>query len=317
MSSFLKKTTILTSKIRIRPEAKKEFADWQAKLHMLVATFPGFVSLEILSPAAATDLEWMIMQRFDSAKSASAWCASDERKAIYEELNTCLTEESKRALHDEETEDSHLKENVTEIFITQVNPSQDKTYREWMSKIHRLEATFPGFKGMYVQAPTSGKGQNWITLLQFDTPENLDRWLNSAERQEILQEAQSLVASLDSHRVISPYAGWFASLTKEGKAPALWKQTMIILLVLFPIVMIELKYLSPLIKQLNSSAATFIGNAISVSLISWPMMPIAIWFLGWWLSPKKENSQRFTFLGTILVLLLYLVEIALFWDLLK
>lgn len=315
MSSAPRKTTILTTKIQIRPEAKKQFANWQAKLHDLIVTFPGFASLEILSPAVATDLDWVLMQRFDDAESASAWRQSEKRKAIYEELKAYLTEDSKYRLQDTEAEDAHLKGNVTEVFITQVNPSQDKAYREWMAKVHQIEAAFPGFKGMYVQAPNPGQGQNWITLLQFDTPENLDRWLNSTERQKILQEGKSLVTSFDSHRVVSPYGGWFASLAKEkGKLPPLWKQTMIILLVLFPIVMFEFKYLSPWTNPLNISLGTFIGNAISVSLISWPMMPIAIWFLGWWLSPKEENSQRITFWGTLIVLLLYLIEIALFWN---
>lgn len=317
MSSSPKKNTTLTTKIRIRSDVKKEFANWQAKLHVLIATFPGFISLEILSPTEVASLDWVIIQRFDSAEHVSAWRTSKERQAIYEELRAYLTKDDKYVVQDEETENSHLTENVTEVFITHVNPNQDEAYREWMAKIHQMEATFPGFKGIYVQSPGAGQGQNWITLLQFDTPEHLDLWLNSAERQEVLQESQSLVASLDSHRVVSPYAGWFASLSKQGAAPALWKQTMIILLVLFPIVMLELKYLSPLTKPLNSSVGTFIGNAISVSLISWPMMPIAIWFLGWWLSPKKEDAQRATFLGTLVVLLVYLIEIVLFWNLLR
>ena len=91
---------------------------------------------------------------------------------------------------------------------------------------------------------------------------------------------------------------------------------MIVLLVLFPIVMLEIKFLSPLTSGLNPSLATFIGNAISVSLVSWPMIPIAIWFLEWWLSPQEDKRLQATLVGTGVVLLLYLLEIALLWRLL-
>ncbi|MBN9376886.1 MAG: hypothetical protein J0H93_00770 [Chlamydiales bacterium] len=54
-----------------------------------------------------------------------------------------------------------------------------------MAKIHEAEARFPGFKGVYVKPPRETQGKTWITLLQFDTPENLDLWLHSAERADL------------------------------------------------------------------------------------------------------------------------------------
>ncbi len=186
----------------------------------------------------------------------------------------------------------------------------EKDYRAWIAKIHHVEAKFPGFRGVYVQSP-KGRGKHWITLLQFDSMQNLEGWLQSPERKQVLQESAPLISSLEAHRVFSPYAGWFASIAKVGELPPVWKQTMLVLLVLFPIVVFELKYLSPLLSGLNSSVSTFISNALSVTLISFPMMPIAILFLGWWLS---TNSLKTTIRGTLLLGLLYLAEIALFWN---
>src|SRR5262249_32985415 len=159
------------------------------------------------------------------------------------------------------------------------------------------------FRGVYVKSPTPGQGENWITLLRFDSQEHLDRWLTSKERKEVLKEARPLITSLESHRVISPFAGWFASTATDGRIPPVWKQTCLVLLVLFPIVMLELKFLLPLTKNLNLSVGTFIGNAISVTLVSWPMMPIAIYFLRWWLSPSDESvSLKRDVAGFLLIL---------------
>lgn len=287
--------------------------DWQTTLNKKVVAFPGFVSLEILSPTGSV-ADWLTVQRFYSVEQAKVWRQSQEYQALLEELKGYVSE----PIEETELEASDLQGGVTEVFVTEVNPDEVKAYQDWLAKIHRVEATFPGFRGVYVQSPSSVQGKNWITLLQFDTPANLDRWLLSPERQKVLKESKPLIASLESHRVISPYAGWFSSLAKKGSGslPPVWKQTMLVLLVLFPIVMLELRFLSPWLAAFNSALATFIGNAISVSLISWPMMPIAIKFLDWWLTPETHPLLK-TLLGTLLVLLLYLLEIALLWTLLK
>lgn len=311
MTTSFEKTTII-QRIRIRPESKLAFIDWQAKLNAVITAFSGFVSLEILSPSEMTQFNWVIIQRFYNAEDVAVWRKSKERQQLMDKLKDFVAAD----IQEVKSEASHLKEGVTEVFVTQVNPHQEQAYRNWIAKIHQAEAKFPGFRGVYVQSPSHAQSQNWITLLQFDSPENLDLWLTSEERQKILEESKPLITSLESHRVISPYTGWFASVAKKGKTAPLWKQTLIILLVLFPIVMLELKFLSPLTASLNISLATFIGNAISVSLISWPMMPIAIWFLGWWLVPDATKRRQATIIGTIIVLVLYLIEIAIFWNLL-
>lgn len=308
--------TMITTKIRLLPKFTNEFADWQAKLHVQIADFPGFISLEILSPIEISHPEWMIIQRFIDSESLFVWRESKEKKILMKELEPFLAKDKKNPIKEIESAAAEAKGNVTEVFVTRVSPNKEIAYREWIAKIHRAEAKFPGFRGVYVQSPSKNQEGNWITLLQFDTQENLDRWLASPEREEVLRESEPLIASLESHRVISPYAGWFSSIAKKGELPPVWKQTMIVLLVLFPIVMLELKFLPLLTANLNSSLGTFIGNAISVTLISWPMMPIAIWFLGWWLSPKPEKYRLATLSGTLVLILLYLIEIAIFWNLL-
>ncbi len=311
MIAEVEKLTLLISKVWIKPEALIQFADWQAELNAAIAVHPGFVSLEILSPSPEKP-EWSIIQRFQSHADVESWCQSETRKRLMEALNA-YTLSNQKNIQDQTSVDSRMPLGITEVFVTQVSPENEKAYREWIAKIHQAEAKFPGFRGVYMQSPGQSGGVNWITLLQFDTPEHLDFWLNSQERQKVLSEAKPLISSLESHRMISPYAGWFASLAKGLQLPPVWKQTMIVLLVLYPIVMLELKYLSPLTAGLNSSVGTFIGNAISVTLIAWPMMPIAIWFLGWWLTPKPEQYRQATIWGTCLMGVLYFLEIALFW----
>lgn len=94
--------------------------------------------------------------------------------------------------------------------------------------------------------------------------------------------------------------------------PASWKQSMVVLLMLFPIVMVELRFLLPALRGLDPVLGTFLGNAISVWLLSWPMMPIANRGLDWWLRPRPAAARRITPLGIALLLGLYMAEIAVF-----
>jgi antibiotic biosynthesis monooxygenase (ABM) superfamily enzyme len=303
MPLFIEKPTIITLEVDIKPDASDAFVNWQSDFNTKIVNAPGFVSLEFSSPAEEKN-RWVIVQRFSDATHAHDFSNSDGYNQLLAKLKA-LTANSELKI-DQGEESSHAR-NVTELIVTEVQPGMEENYREWSSKIHRSEAKFPGFRGVYVQSP-KGTSKHWITSLQFDTTENLERWLQSSERKQVLAESSPFISSVESHRMISPFAGWFASLAKTGVAPALWKQTMIILLVLFPIVLLELRYLNPLTAPLHPSLSTFIGNAISVSLISFPMMPIAIWFLGWWLS---ANDLKTNILGTLIVGFLYIITILL------
>ena len=315
MQEIAKEALAITTKVSIPLSLKDKFIDWQSHLNTIIAAFPGFVSLEILSPTPPSLEEWLIIQRFSTPSRLSQWCQSEQRHTLIQELNQLFDHYPLR-IQEEKAESQQLSGGVTEVFVTQVAPGMEKAYREWFAKIHQVEARFPGFRGVYLQSPSKVQGNHWITLLQFDNQTHLDHWLLSPEREKILQESTQFVSSLESHRVISPYAGWFASLKKSEAIPSVWKQTMVVLLVLFPIVMLELKYLSMLTRGMNPALATFIGNAISVTLIAWPFMPIAISCLNWWLSPQHSKKAQATLIGTGIVIFLYLIEIILFWHLL-
>lgn len=315
MASTAGKATLVTTKVVINPKSRTRFLSWQARLNKTIAKFPGFISLEFLSPTDPSQHEWVIVQHFVDAKSSSGWRHSKECAHLMEELKDFLKDE-KTAPHHTESDAEDVKGNVTEVFITQVSADQEAAYSNWMEKIHQAESKFPGFKSLYIQSPHTNKGKHWITLLQFDTPEHLDHWLNSPERKKILQESQPFIGSIETHRMISPYGGWFASLGSNATMIPVWKQTMLVLLVLYPIVMLELKFLSPLTAGLHLSIATFIGNALSVSLISWPMMPLAIVGLSWWLTPKASSASKTTWIGILVIILLYLIEVILFWKVL-
>jgi antibiotic biosynthesis monooxygenase (ABM) superfamily enzyme len=86
------------------------------------------------------------------------------------------------------------------------------------------------------------------------------------------------------------------------------------LLTLFPVVMLEIKFLNPHLRSWPPALATFTGNAISVLLTTWPLMPLAIRAFRPWLFP--EGQPRALVLAMPLLLpLCYAIEIAVLWRL--
>ncbi|MDP1880491.1 MAG: antibiotic biosynthesis monooxygenase [Parachlamydiaceae bacterium] len=308
MPQYSEKPTLIILKVEIKTGFEKEFVNWQAKFNSQFVSQDGFVSLEFLSPSNIQK-NWLIIQRLVNREALLTWHESPNFQTLLEDLRKIAVD---GGVHEQFNQESQFREGVTEVIMTKVIPNQDEAYRKWSAKIHQAEAMFGGFRGVYVQSPAEAGHGHWLTLLQFDTMENLDRWLNSSERQVLLKESAPLISTLESHRMISPYAGWFSSIAKVAEMPPAWKQTMIVLLVLYPIVMLEFKYLNPLISSLSTPIATFIGNALSVSLITFPTVPIAIYFLRWWLTPDKSNPKWIAFYGTLLVLVLYVIEIIIF-----
>jgi hypothetical protein len=214
------------------------------------------------------------------------------------------------ALDEAAAPDLHAQGSVTEVITTRVRSGMTSAFLDWHARIQQAQAEFPGYRGIYLQSP-SREQAFWTTLIRFATPGQLDAWLASSQRRRLITEAESLVESWSNRRLATPFAGWFPA-EDGGGTPPNWKQTMVVLLLLFPIVMLELRFLAPLTRGLNPVFATFIGNAISVSLLAWPVIPIANRALCWWLRPPRAMARPIAHLGTALLLALYLAEILAF-----
>lgn len=309
MSTATVSPVIITVRISLKKGSGPSFTVWQGRLNHQITSAPGFVSLEIAS-SKTEDAPWIITQRFNTPENASAWKNSPSFLSLMDELD-------RYAIQNGVQFSSPVEDAlgcVTEVFVTDVANEHITAFNEWSSRIHLEEAKHPGFKGVYLQSPLQSKGKHWITMLQFDTVEHLDKWLASPERKQILSEPHPWLSTLESHRVISPYGGWFSSIATGGKVPPAWKQTMIVLMILFPIVMLTMAYLSPFLTGLNRALAIFISNIVSVTLIAWPGTPLSAKALGWWLLPEGPNASRATLWGTLLVVFIYLCEIAFFWN---
>ncbi len=303
--------TIVIVTARLLPGTDKEFTTWKAHHDRVIGNFPGYVGGDMIAPPAGSR-EWTIMLNFSTSADAETWRSSKERLQILAEGQKLL----EGGVFGEvvETEDKAPERNVTEVIFSKIKTGQEDAYREWAARMQAAQAAYPGYQGMFLQPPDE-KGGMWTTILRFDTAPHLEAWMAAPERKEMLKESKAFIEHEQLTRLATAFPGWVPIDPTTGKGPPNWKAAMLVLLGLFPIVMLEMKFLSPILGALglHASLATFIGNTISVGLTSFLTMPLFVRWFGWWLFPKESSA---TAKGVGILVVLFALEVIVLWRLL-
>jgi antibiotic biosynthesis monooxygenase (ABM) superfamily enzyme len=218
-------------------------------------------------------------------------------------------------------ESGQVAVGATSVITTRVKAGSDLWFAQWQGRIGAAQQQFPGYVGQRVQAPIPGVNPNWVAIVAFDTAENLRSWDDSAERKALVAESSPYIERYDSRPANSAFESWFASSENGAKPPPAWKLTSIVLLVLYPVVMLEILTINKFMAEMHLAAAisTFIGNAISVALTGLLLIPWASRALRWWLVPPEASARKRTALGAGLIIALYALCVLIFallinWD---
>jgi antibiotic biosynthesis monooxygenase (ABM) superfamily enzyme len=303
---------VLIATAKVRAGSEDAFAEWKARHDTALAKFPGYISSDIMPPDEHSDM-WTIVLNFRSTAELTTWQQSTERAALIGELLPLVTGGDFGEVMNPETRDAaHPETTVTQVILSQVKPGMEDAYREWCARIQEAQARYPGYRGMYLQPPGSN-GSHWTTMLRFDTTEHLEGWLAAPERAKLLHESKAFIENEELMRLATSFPGWVPINPLTGKGPPDWKTALLVLLGLYPIVVLELRFLNPLLRGFNSSLATFIGNTLSVAGTTFITMPVFVRAFGWWLFLDKTSAKWATPAGLCILSGLFVVEVALFW----
>lgn len=306
----------LLATAKIRPGSESAFVQWQTRLMGRIAKFPEFVGTDVLPPPPERPRDaWTLILNFASEEALAAWQQSPERAAAIAEVAPLLDGGN---LGEMISQDRGKAPNavVTEVIFSKVKTGMADRYREWAARIQTAQARYPGYRGMYLQPP-AGDGGHWTSILRYDSTEHLEAWMNAPERKVLLEETAEFIESEELMRLQTSFPGWVPLDPLTGDPPPNWKAALLVLLGLFPIVMLEMKFLGIFLDPLgvkNASLATFIGNSISVALTSFAAMPLFVRWFGWWLFPKGDKRAQ-TAKGVAILCGLFAVEVLVLWNL--
>ncbi|MCQ4118981.1 antibiotic biosynthesis monooxygenase [Rhodococcus tibetensis] len=295
---------------RIDDASFDEYWRWELRSAEILSGRPGFIDQDVIPPSPPVQDDWVTVQRFSTLDDARTWLDSDDRTALVAEIkHAFIGNEDVHLLTGEQT----AAQAASSVVIScRIDPEDESAFLDWQRRISAAEARFVGFRGHKVERPVRGVTEDWTIVLSFDTEDNLERWLNSAERAELLEQGAKFNQDLRVRRASYGFDFWFrgAKNVQSAEVPVA-RSNLLVLLVLYPLVVIWGHFVSaPLIEArgVPVAVALFIGNVVTTQILGWWAVPAAFKAFGWWMDPAISPSRRN--LGYAVMIALFGVSIA-------
>lgn len=278
-------TTAIISQ-KVPEELEESFQSFQKELTERVQSYVGFIGSELIPPRKGIQDTWVSVFRFDNPDHLRSWMNSEERGEVVRKMDALFPDSPHIQIVAEPP-----KDHVTVVFSHRIAPGREQEYQSWRKKILQAQQAFEGFLGQDSFDPVEGLTEEWVDIARFSNKEALDRWMESADRKKLLGELKPLVDKVEIKNVGTGLDGWFRAQREDSlvKAPPAWKQAVSVLFALYPTVMLLTYYFNPLFGNIDFPLLMLIGNAASVSVLTWLLMPQVNRFLGFWLYPKKKS----------------------------
>lgn len=180
------------------------------------------------------------------------------------------------------------------------------SFRWWHRKLTQSARGYPGYIRTDLYSPVQGLQQmKWYSIIHFDTPEHLNRWLKSGDRESMIDSGSTVFSSYRFMSFATGLEGWFSQQSgseKFGSGPPAWKQNLSVVLGLYPVVMIQSLLFGALgiMQDWSLPSSMIINNLITSSILTWLVMPFVSKTLGFWLYPASQpTSQKTDWLGML------------------
>jgi uncharacterized protein len=291
---------------RMKHGRQDDVRRWQEDVNRAVAAFAGYVGNDVVASADAD--EWTVIYRFDAKPHLVSWLASPEREAVLRRGADLF--DGPASQHVLVRDDGAGL--VTVVVSHPVDPADEDTFLAWQERVTDAERKFAGFRGAELFRPVPGLQDEWTALYRYDTDEHLNAWLESTERKRLLEQGRRF-NDFRLHRISSPFGSWFAQPggDEEGGGPAQWKTALSVLVGLYPTVVVLTLIISGLWKNAELWAALLVGNILSVTLLTWVVMPIVTRALRFWLT--QGGRARLDGLGALASVAFLALAAVVFW----
>lgn len=310
--------------LKVKAGAEEDFAAWQHDVNKSASHYPGFLGAEVTAP---TELQpdWVVVYRFDSVANVQAWINSATRQdrlaAGREYLDGPPTQQVVGGAA------KPTDQLVTVVISHRVGPNHVEEFLAWQDRLRLAEMAFSGFRGSELFRPIEGVQDEWTALYRYDSAADLDIWLASDARRDLLAEGKRF-HDYSLRTVDNSFGSWFAfddSSHPDGHQappPSDTKTSVAVWVGLYPTVVILTLALSPL--KMPLWLGMLVGNLLSSFLMSFFTMPYYVNpLLKHWLRPPPDvavTTTNWRGVGTVVAVMafwtvaIYLVTTQ-FWHL--
>lgn len=308
-------TVTIVTQTRAAAGKDAAFAVWQETVGRAAAAYSGFLDQKVLPPSPPGQVDWVILQRFTNLEAAQRWMHSETRSALLESAQDLLAgHDDIHIIHDDTK--GVLPAPVSAVISTRVKPGQEAAYQQWERRMAAAQTQAPGFQGYRIEPPLAGVQDSWLAIVRFDSDTSLDQWMKSTARLNLLEEGKNLSDDVRARIVRTGFDQWFPGGEKtDSTAPPAWKQNMLVLLLLYPVVFLfGYGVQGPLLDKglhLPFWLSLFVSNVVGVLLLN-RLVPWTCARFSWWLKPDPEKTDQYNLYGAILVVALYVLSLMVF-----
>lgn len=166
---------------------------------------------------------------------------------------------------------------VTLVIQHKVRAEALARYEAWLRHTVSVARQQPGHLDVNVIRPDDG-GRQFTTVVRFAEASQLQAWVDSAERQALINEVLPLLEEGDQTEVHDDPEFWFTPPTSGAPQPPRWKQAVLTYLVICPMTLAIPQLLAPLFVRFPLLGGPLAGNLI-VNLFV--IVPVVFFIMPW------------------------------------
>jgi antibiotic biosynthesis monooxygenase (ABM) superfamily enzyme len=152
-----------------------------------------------------------------------------------------------------------------------------------LQKIVAAAAVFPGHEGVHAVTPAASSPPVYRVVVRFGSKKQFLYWQQSDVCQELIAKASTLAASPADLQMKTGLEAWFQDPAGVNASPPIYKTSILMWLVLFPLTLFCQWVLVLMNLHLSPLIATGITMAFEIALVSYLLMPALARILGSWL----------------------------------
>lgn len=194
---------------------------------------------------------------------------------------------------------------ASSVIVHRVPPAAADRFLAVQEEFTRAAEAFPGYQGTEVYPPADPNAAEWVVLIHFADAASLQTWLGSPVRAGWVEKLRKEVGEFRLKTLPTGFGTWFTDTgTGPARLPPGWKMVLTVLLGLYPTVILLTLTVGRLTEPLGLAVAMLIGNALSVALLQYAVMPMLTRGFGPWLhAAPTRRAKSLAGVGLILLLL--------------
>jgi len=283
---------------RVDPQREAEAEALMHQIMLLAREAEGYLGSEIFPPIPGVQDAYVVLYRFDRGDHLRRWLGSTWRQELLRRMEDMLLAPPFEFFFSHRRRDSG---SASSVFAYRIRPEREEDFRDWRRRILAEARKWEGFLGTESFDTLDSAQPEFVVVVRFNNRANLDAWLTSRPRQVFMKEVQGYVEHYHLRRIGTGFEGWFD--TSESKPPpARWRQALLVLTALFPVIMLMRQILAPVFASLPVPVAFLLLLSLDMVLLTYGVMPHFSRMMDFWLRPGPGSTWRTELAGGSIIL---------------